>query len=70
MTLLQLKVALTGLKFEAKTGMKMTNKVNTYRWVATALGYPVKARPKVTVLIAELEALIGEYERLRKLQEA
>ena len=31
MTLFQAKMALTGLKFELKTGLKMSGKVNTNR---------------------------------------
>jgi hypothetical protein len=66
MTLFQAKIALTGLKFELKTGMKMSSKVNTYRIVATALGYPKNARPSKEQLIRELEAAIVETQ----LQEA
>jgi hypothetical protein len=62
MTLFQAKLALIGLRFEAKTGMKMTSKVNTYRMVATALGYPKNARPNKEQLIIELEAAIAETE--------
>lgn len=62
MTLFQAKLALIGLRFEAKTGMKMTSKVNTYRMVATALGYPKNARPSKEQLITELEAAIVETE--------
>lgn len=62
MTLFQAKIALTGLKFQARTGMKMTSKVNTYRLVATALGYPAKARPSLEQLIRELEAAIVDTQ--------
>jgi len=66
MTLFQAKMLLTGLKFEAKTGMKMTSKVNTYRIAADILGYPKNSRPSKEQLIRELEAAIVETE----LQEA
>lgn len=62
MTLFQARIALIGLRFEAKTGMKMTGKVNTYRMVADALGYPKKARPSKEQLIQELEVAIAETE--------
>lgn len=62
MTLFQAKIALIGLRTEARSGMKMTSKVNTYRLVATALGYPAKARPNINQLIVELEAAIAETE--------
>jgi len=61
-TMLQLHVALIGLRFEAKTGMKMSGKVNTYRWVADVLGYPSKARPTKAELIANLEEFISRVE--------
>jgi hypothetical protein len=61
-TMLQLKMALTGLRFEARTGIKMTAKVNTYRWVADVLGYPRNAKPSKQTLILELEALISNLE--------
>ena len=60
MTLLQAQVALTGLKLQAKTGMKLTNKVNVYRMVANALGYPSKSRPSLPTLIQQLEVAINE----------
>lgn len=62
MTLFQARIALIGLKFEAKTGMKMTGKVNTYRLVATALGYPKSARPSKETLIERLEQSIAYTE--------
>ena len=65
MTLLQLKVLLIGLKFEARSGMKMTSKVNTYRLAASVLGYPVKARPAKAELIEGLERLVNERMELR-----
>jgi len=66
MTLFQAKIALIALRFEAKSGMKMSSKVNTYRKVADVLGYPKNARPSKEQLIRELEAAIVETE----LQEA
>jgi hypothetical protein len=60
MTLLQATVALSGLKLQAKTGMKLTNKVNIYRMVANALGYPSKSRPSLQELIANLELAIED----------
>jgi len=62
MTLFQARIALIGLRFEAKTGLKMTNKVNTYRLVANALGYPKNARPSKQELIQNLELAIAETE--------
>ena len=62
MTLFQARIALIGLRAEARTGLKMTNKVNTYRLVADALGYPKKARPSKEQLIQELEVAIAETE--------
>ena len=59
MTLLQANVALMGLKLQARTGMKLTNKVNVYRMVATALGYPSKSRPSIPTLIEQLEQAIA-----------
>jgi hypothetical protein len=61
-TMLQLKMALMGLKFEARTGMKMSAKVNTYRWVADVLGYPRNVKPSKQTLILELEHLISRLE--------
>ena len=60
MTLLQAQVALSGLKLQARTGMKLTNKVNVYRFVADALGYPSKSRPSLDVLIQQLEQAIAD----------
>ena len=60
MNLLQATVALSGLKLQAKTGMKLTNKVNVYRMVANALGYPSKSRPSLQELIANLELAIED----------
>lgn len=60
MTLFQARLALIGLKFEAKTGMKMSSKVNTKKLVAEALGLPVKT--KYPVLIAALEQSIKNTE--------
>ena len=62
MTLFQARIALIGLRAEARTGLKMTSKVNTYRMVADALGYPKKARPSKEQLIQELEVAIAETE--------
>jgi hypothetical protein len=62
MTLFQARIALIGLRFEAKTGMKMTGKVNTYRMVANALGYSKKARPSKEELIQNLELVIAQTE--------
>jgi hypothetical protein len=66
MNLLQARLALIALRFEAKTGMLMTakNKVNTYRVVATALGYGPKSKPKIADLISGLEASIKHTEEL------
>jgi hypothetical protein len=66
MNLFQARLALIALRFELKTGMLMTarNKVNTYRVVATALGYPSKAKPSKETLIAELEASIKNTEEI------
>lgn len=58
MTLLQAQVALSGLKLQAKTGMKLTNKVNVYRMVANSLGYPRNSRPSIATLITQLEQAI------------
>ena len=66
MTLFQARIALIGLRFEARSGMKMTNKVNTYRMVADALGYPKKARPSKEELIQNLELAIAETERMEQ----
>ena len=62
MTLFQARIALIGLRFELKTGMLMTDprKANTYRLVATALGYPKNARPSKALLADQLEAVINE----------
>lgn len=60
MTLLQAQVALSGLKLQARTGMKLTNKVNVYRFVADALGYPSKSRPSIPTLIQQLEQAIAD----------
>jgi hypothetical protein len=60
MTLLQAQVALSGLKLQAKTGMKLTNKVNIYRMVANALGYPSNSRPSIPTLIEQLEQAIND----------
>lgn len=62
MTLFQAKMALIALKFEVKSGMKMSGKVNTYRMVADILGYPKNARPNKEQLINELEMAIAETE--------
>ena len=66
MNLFQARLALIALRFELKTGMLMTarNKVNTYRVVATALGYSSKAKPSKETLIAELEASIKNTEEI------
>ena len=60
MTLLQANVALMGLKLQAKTGMKLTNKANIYRMVANALGYPSNSRPSLPTLIQQLEQAIED----------
>ena len=60
MTLLQANVALMGLKLQAKTGMKLTNKANIYRMVANALGYPSNSRPSLPTLIQQLEQAIAD----------
>jgi len=60
MTLLQAQLALSGLKLQARTGMKLTNKVNVYRMVANTLGYPSKSRPSLQELIANLELAIED----------
>lgn len=60
MTLLQANVALMGLKLQAKTGMKLTNKANIYRMVADTLGYPSKSRPSIPTLIQQLEQAIAD----------
>lgn len=62
MTLFQAKIALTGLKLQARTGLKMSSKVNTYRLVAAALGYSPKQRPSLQQLIEELEVAIADTE--------
>lgn len=59
LTLLQLKVLITGLKFEAKTGMKMTNKVNSSLIAKRFLGIPEKARTKKEVLVEQLERVLA-----------
>lgn len=61
MTLFQARIALIGLRFEIKTGMLMTDprKANTYRLVATALGYPKNARPAKALLADQLEEVIN-----------
>jgi hypothetical protein len=60
MTLFQARIALIGLRAEVNSGLKMTNKVNTYRMVADALGYPRKARPTKQELIQGLELAIAK----------
>lgn len=66
LTLFQAKLALIGLRFEHKSGMKMTSKVNTKKLVAEALGLPV--RSKYPVLIEALEAAIKETEAAQPAQ--
>ena len=69
MTLFQARIALIGLQFEAKTGMKMTSKVNTYRMVADALGYPKRSRPSKEELIENLQLAIAETEAQQKYEQ-
>jgi hypothetical protein len=56
LNLLQARLLVTGLKFEAKTGMKMSGKVNSKRIAAQALGLPT--RSTYEVLISGLEEAI------------
>lgn len=62
LTLLQLRVLITGLKFEAKTGMKMSGKVNSALIAKRFLGHPDKARIKKDVLVEELERVLTDVE--------
>lgn len=61
LTLFQAKFLLIGLKFEAKTGMKMSGKVNSKQIAASALGLP--SRSKYPVLIEALKLSIHETEK-------
>lgn len=60
LSLFQARIALLGLRFEHKTGMKMTSKVNTKKLVAGALG--MSSRTKYPELIEALEAAIKTTE--------
>ena len=62
LTLLQLKVLITGLKFEAKTGMRMSGKVNSYAIAKSFLGLPKNSRPKKDELIEALQQVLTDVE--------
>lgn len=61
-TMIQLKTALIGLKFEAKTGMKVSRYISAYAWVKNLFNYPPKSRPNKQMLIQQLESLIDDIE--------
>lgn len=60
LNLFQAKMLLIGLKFEGKTGMKMTSKVNSKKLAADLLGLPV--RSKYPVLIEGMKEAIHATE--------
>ena len=65
-SLLQAKILLSGLKFEAKTGMKMSRHVNSKQIAASALG--LSPRSKYPVLIAALEESIAHTEKVNGIE--
>jgi hypothetical protein len=62
LSVFQLRILITGLKFEAKTGMKMSSKVNSSLIAKSFLGLPLNSRPKKEHLIAALEQVLAEAE--------
>lgn len=62
LTLFQAKMLVIGLKFELKSGLKMSGKVNSKRIAAQALGLPT--RTKTEVLIESLENVIQKTEKI------
>lgn len=61
-TMIQLHTALIGLRFEARTGMKVSRHVSAYQWTKNLFGYPPKSRPNKEMLVRALEGLISDIE--------
>ena len=67
-SLLQLKTCIIGLKFEKKTGMKMS-RFSARDCAKDILGYSTNERPSFDKLITSMEALLAEAEQVVKKQE-
>lgn len=70
LTILQLRVLITGLKFEAKTGMKMTNRVNSSLIAKRFLGIPDKSRVKKEDLVKQLEQVLWYSTNYKEYKES
>jgi len=66
LSLFQAKILLSGLKLEAKRGMKMSRHVNSKQIAASALG--LSPRSKYPVLIAALEESIAHTEKVNGIE--
>ena len=63
-SIFQLKTCLMGLRFEKKSGMRVSHAISAREFAKKVLGYSSKQRPSFDELIAKMETLLSEAEQV------